>query len=69
MAGFQLYYNFIQTCAQSGLLLGPHLASWAVADNEPLTRSVFEVSSVASEHVVKPDNFSSRPDYRAIDNH
>jgi hypothetical protein len=58
-----------QIRTRSGLLTGPHPTSWAIAANEPPPRALFEVSSLAPEYVIKPDNFSSRLGYRLIDTH
>jgi hypothetical protein len=59
----------MQTRTRPGLLFGPHPASWAVANNGLSTQAVFEVSSLAPEHVVKPGNFGSWSWYRPIDTH
>jgi hypothetical protein len=55
-----------QIRTRSVLLLGRHPASWAVAANGPLTQALFKVSLLAPEHVVKPNNFDFRSDYRPI---
>jgi hypothetical protein len=46
-----------QIRTRSGLLIGPHPASRAVAANGPPVRALFEVSSLVPEHVVKLGNF------------
>jgi hypothetical protein len=46
MVSFQLCYNLLQTHTRSELLLGPHPVSWAVANNEPPVRTLFEVLSI-----------------------
>jgi hypothetical protein len=58
-----------QTRTRSRLLFGSHSASWTVTVNESPTQAVFEVSSLAPEHIIKPGNFNSRSGYRPIDNH
>jgi hypothetical protein len=58
-----------QTRTRSGLLLRPHPTLWATADNGPLARVVFMVSSLAPEHVVKPSNFGFWSGYQPINTH
>jgi hypothetical protein len=67
MASFQFCYNLNKHVPGQDSWLWLHPILWVVAAIGPLTRVTFVVSSLASEHVIKPGNFGSS--YRPIDKH
>jgi hypothetical protein len=69
MISFQFCYNLNKCIPDPDAWLGLHPTSWVIAAIGPLPQVTFVVSSLAPEHVVKPDNFGSQSGYRPISKH
>jgi hypothetical protein len=63
MVSFQFCYNLNKHVTDRDSWLGLRPTLWAVTAIGPLAWVTFVVSSLAPEHVVKPDNFDSRSGY------
>jgi hypothetical protein len=57
MTSFQFCYNLVPDWDS---WLGLRSFSWSTAAIRPLTRVTFVVSSLATEYIIKPDNFGFR---------
>jgi hypothetical protein len=69
MTSFQFCYNLNKHVPDRDSWLGLCPTSWDAAAIGPLTWVTFVVSSLASKHVVKLDNFDSQSSYRSIIKH
>jgi hypothetical protein len=69
MASFLLYYNLNKYAPDRNSFLGRIQPCGPLQIMDPPTRAVFEVSSLAPEHVIKSGNFGFRSVYRPIDSH
>jgi hypothetical protein len=69
MTTFQFYYNLNKHVPDCDSWLGLRSTSWAATAIGPLAWVTFVISSLAPEHVIKPDNFGSRSGYRPIGKH